>query len=113
MYVYVGRGLDQLFHIQKDILGQRKVRFPHFAIDDKGTLHCWHVFSGGKAIMKVPWEEGAEIIEGEYFAKKRASEKDLYSPFMDFMVQRYAIEDINPLLGAVGSDINNLGLVIK
>ena len=58
--------------------------------------------------MEVPYTEGAEIIEGEYFAKERVLDNDLHSIFMDFMVQRYAIEGINPLLGAVRSDMNNI-----
>ncbi|MEK7398836.1 MAG: hypothetical protein AAB116_18035, partial [Candidatus Poribacteria bacterium] len=62
--------IDPLFHIQRDIKtidANRIIRFPHYAIDNKGCFRCWYVPRGKLrdkfVVIEVPWSKEA-VIEG-------------------------------------------------
>ncbi len=105
--------LYKLFHLRRDLATDRMIPIPMCAVDSEGKFHLW--LMQGNKLIEAPWGEKGqtEFVEGEYFAQKQVSRQDFYSPFMNFMFQRYIRANINPICMAIKDDIFNLGASLQ
>lgn len=77
-------------------------------IDDNGKTHLW-LNQGDKLI----YMKDTELIESDYFAKEKYSEKDFYSWFLDTIYQRLTGFGDSNTITAIREDLHNLSCIFK
>ena len=96
--------IDPYFHQRKDagIYIQIPVR------DDEGRYHIWLQQDTGWLRLQP-----VDIAVSDYFAKERASEQDIFSPFVDFLYQNCRSGEVLRLLKCITDDMHNLGACFR
>ncbi len=93
-------------HIDADVVGERTVNSMPFW--DGNDWHQWIPLSNGQlSDLRI-----RGLVQGNYLAKSRAEDTDIFIQFVHFMWQHASWPEICPLIVAISDDFHNIATSI-